>query len=119
MGRTEFLTGNGLRASLGWQSKSKSFHESEMARSSECTEQYAQKVFDNADIVREAIYRQPPIRDTNSMNLSRMAFISQPACHCHSLQIDRVTTVRDNGWQVRALAFWRCPEPHIPPRLHT
>jgi hypothetical protein len=28
---------------------------SEVARSSECTEQYAQKVFDNADIVRDAI----------------------------------------------------------------
>jgi hypothetical protein len=30
-----------------------------MARSSECTEQYAQKVFDTADIVREVIFRQP------------------------------------------------------------
>jgi len=39
-------------------SKSKSFNESEMARSSECTEQYAQKVIDSADIVREAILRQ-------------------------------------------------------------
>src|ERR1017187_9920525 len=29
-----------------------------MARSSECTDQYAQKVFDNADIVRDAIFRQ-------------------------------------------------------------
>ena len=29
-----------------------------MARSSECTEQYAQKVFDSADIVREAMLRQ-------------------------------------------------------------
>ena len=29
-----------------------------MARSSECTEQYAQKVFDSADIVREAMFRQ-------------------------------------------------------------
>jgi hypothetical protein len=28
-----------------------------MARSSECTEQYAQKVLDTADIVRDAIYR--------------------------------------------------------------
>jgi hypothetical protein len=30
-----------------------------MARSSECTEQYAQKVLDGGDIVREAIYLQP------------------------------------------------------------
>ena len=44
------------------------------------------------------IFRQPPIRDTNSMNLSRMAFISQPACHCNSLQIDRVTAAGDNRW---------------------
>ena len=29
-----------------------------MARSSECTEQYAQKVLDTADIVRDAIYQQ-------------------------------------------------------------
>jgi len=29
-----------------------------MARSSECTEQYAQKVLDTADIVRDAIYHQ-------------------------------------------------------------
>jgi len=28
---------------------------SEMAHSSECTEQYAQKVFDTADIVRDAM----------------------------------------------------------------
>ena len=28
-----------------------------MARSSECTEQYAQKVFDSAGIVREAIFQ--------------------------------------------------------------
>jgi len=35
---------------------------SEVARSSECTEQYAQKVFDNADIVRDAIYRQQSFR---------------------------------------------------------
>jgi hypothetical protein len=32
-----------------------------MARSSECTEQYAQKVFDNADIVRDAILRQQSV----------------------------------------------------------
>jgi len=29
-----------------------------MARSSECTEQYAQKTLDTADIVREAIFRE-------------------------------------------------------------
>ena len=29
-----------------------------MARSSACTEQYAHKVFDRGDIVRDAIYRQ-------------------------------------------------------------
>jgi len=35
-------------------SKSTSFHESEMARSWEGTEQYAQKVVDTAGIVRDA-----------------------------------------------------------------
>ena len=32
----------------------RTFNESEMARSSECTEQYVQKVFDIAGIVRDA-----------------------------------------------------------------
>ena len=31
-----------------------------MARSSECLEQYAQKVFDSAGIVRDAIFQQLP-----------------------------------------------------------
>jgi hypothetical protein len=30
-----------------------------MARSSECTDQYARKVLDTADIVRDAIFHQP------------------------------------------------------------
>jgi hypothetical protein len=42
---------------LVWQSNI--FNESEMARSSECTEQYAQKVIDSAGIVRDACFRQP------------------------------------------------------------
>jgi hypothetical protein len=33
-----------------------------MKRSSECTEQYAQIVFDTADIVREAIFQQLGLR---------------------------------------------------------
>jgi len=42
-----------LRASLGWQSKSKSFNESEMALFSECMPSCARKVLDTADIVRD------------------------------------------------------------------
>jgi hypothetical protein len=62
MGRTEFPDLKRI-TSEPWlveqsNSKSKSFNESEMARSSECTEQYAQKVIDSADIVRDAIFRQ-------------------------------------------------------------
>jgi hypothetical protein len=34
------------------------FNESEMARSSECKEQYAQKTLDTADIVRDAMFQQ-------------------------------------------------------------
>jgi hypothetical protein len=34
------------------------FHESEMALGSEPTDQYAQKVLDDADIVRDAIFHQ-------------------------------------------------------------
>jgi hypothetical protein len=47
-----------LRASLGWQSKSKSFHESEMALFYECMLKCARKVLDTAGIVREAMLRQ-------------------------------------------------------------
>ena len=36
---------------------------SEVARSSECTEQHAQKVIDSAGIVRDAIYRQQSFGD--------------------------------------------------------
>jgi hypothetical protein len=34
------------------------FPESEMARASECTDSYAQKVLDAADIIRDAIFWQ-------------------------------------------------------------
>jgi len=37
-----------------------------MARFSKCTEQYAQKVFDSADIVRDGIFRQ--LRSANTLN---------------------------------------------------
>jgi hypothetical protein len=49
----------GLRASLGWQSQSNSFNESEMALFYECILKCAQKLLDTADIVREAILQQP------------------------------------------------------------
>jgi hypothetical protein len=35
------------------------FNKSEMALFSECTDKYAQKLLDTADIVREAIFRKP------------------------------------------------------------
>src|ERR1700686_1944306 len=52
----------GLRASLGWWSKSNSFNQSEMALFNECMLKCARKLLDTADIVREAIYQQaaPP-----------------------------------------------------------
>ena len=39
----------------GWYGN---FNKSEMALFSECTDRYAQKLLDTADIVRDAIYRQ-------------------------------------------------------------
>jgi len=56
MGRTDCpdLKTDYERALVGHsksKSNSKSFNESEMARSSECTEQHAQKVIDSADII--------------------------------------------------------------------
>src|SRR6202140_2215799 len=50
----------GLRASLGWWSKSNSFNESEMALFNECMLKCARKLLDTADIVREAILQQQP-----------------------------------------------------------
>jgi len=47
-----------LRASLGWQSKSNSFNESEMALFYECMLKCARKLLDTADIVRDAIFQQ-------------------------------------------------------------
>jgi hypothetical protein len=48
-----------------------------MARSSECTERYAQKVFDSADIVREAILQQLwPSVPTRTYHRSERSFNS-------------------------------------------
>jgi hypothetical protein len=44
-----------------WVGKGKPFNESEMALFSECSLECARKVLDTADIVRDAIYRQPRI----------------------------------------------------------
>ena len=53
MGRTEFPDLRGLQGEP-WLDRPFSI-ESEMALFSECMTKYAQKVFDTADIVREAI----------------------------------------------------------------
>ena len=56
MGRTESLNlKNDYERACGWYGH---FNKSEMALFSECTDRYAQKLLDTADIVREAIYRQ-------------------------------------------------------------
>jgi hypothetical protein len=60
MGRTESpnLKKDYERA-CGWYGH---FNQSEMALFSECTDWYAQKLLDTADIVREAIFHQPRVR---------------------------------------------------------
>jgi hypothetical protein len=56
MGRTESLNlKNDYERVCGWYGH---FYESEMALFSECTDSYAQKLLDTADIVREAMLRQ-------------------------------------------------------------
>ena len=56
MGRTESLNlKNDYERACGWYGH---FNKSEMALFSECTDRYAQKLLDTADIVREAIFRQ-------------------------------------------------------------
>jgi hypothetical protein len=55
MGRTESLNlKNDYERACGWYGH---FNKSEMALFSECTDRYAQKLLDTADIVREAIYQ--------------------------------------------------------------
>jgi hypothetical protein len=56
MGRTESLNlKNDYERARGWYGH---FNKSEMALFSECTDRYAQKLLDTADIVREAILHQ-------------------------------------------------------------
>jgi len=57
---------------LGWYGRT--FNESEMARSSECTGSYAQKVLDGNDIVREGFYAN----NAGDRPVNR----SWDACHC-------------------------------------
>ena len=59
MGRTESPNlKNDYERACGWYGH---FNKSEMALFSECTDRYAQKLLDTADIVREAIFRQPAV----------------------------------------------------------
>jgi len=46
---------NDYERACGWYGH---FNKSEMALFSECTDRYAQKMLDTADIVREAMFRQ-------------------------------------------------------------
>ena len=56
MGRTESLNlKNDYERACGWYGH---FNKSEMALFSECTDRYAQKLLDTADIVRDAIFQQ-------------------------------------------------------------
>ncbi len=56
MGRTESLNlKNDYERACGWYGH---FNKSEMALFSECTDRYAQKLLDTADIVREAMFHQ-------------------------------------------------------------
>ncbi len=60
MGRTESLNlKNDYERACGWYGH---FNKSEMALFSECTDRYAQKLLDTADIVREAMFRQLSLR---------------------------------------------------------
>jgi hypothetical protein len=68
MGRTESLNlKNDYERACGWYGH---FNKSEMALFSECTDRYAQKLLDTADIVREAIYRQLSVGTLSTPQLS-------------------------------------------------
>ena len=68
MGRTESLNlKNDYERACGWYGH---FNKSEMALFSECTDRYAQKLLDTADIVREAIFRQLGVTRVTGIPLS-------------------------------------------------
>src|SRR6266851_7718794 len=91
MGRTEFADLKRLRASLGWYGRT--FNESEMARSSECTERYAQKVLDRdphcqrglitpVDYLWSSTARRPPSRSASSTSHVGLGiFARRSPCH--------------------------------------
>ena len=77
MGRTESLNlKNDYERACGWYGH---FNKSEMALFSECTDRYAQNMLDTADIVREAMFRQPQI----AVYRLRLAF-------CHNTHVVRL-----------------------------
>jgi len=70
MGRAESPNlKNDYERACGWYGH---FNQSEMALFSECTDRYAQKLLDTADIVREAMLRQLTVRSgVNRRTVSR------------------------------------------------
>ena len=76
MGRTESLSlKNDYERACGWYGH---FNKSEMALFSECTDRYAQKLLDTADIVREAMFRQASLLDCHD-NLDCERFTCLPS----------------------------------------
>ena len=70
MGRTESPhLKNDYERACGWYGH---FNKSEMALFSECTDRYAQKLLDTADIVREAIYHQLMLPNSPALSLARI-----------------------------------------------
>ena len=72
-----------------------------MARSSECAEQYAQKVFDSADIVREGIYRQQscPVAAKHAilMQAVLVARCRRVSRYCHAFLKDSARILQKHG----------------------
>ena len=67
MGRTESPNlKNDYERACGWYGH---FNKSEMALFSECTDRYAQKLLDTADIVREAMLQQRRIAYASSLSV--------------------------------------------------
>ena len=84
MGRTESLNlKNDYERACGWYGH---FNKSEMALFSECTDRYAQKLLDTADIVREAIYRQLMLRQPLTVFVGQRVRVLAPKrqenCQC-------------------------------------
>src|SRR5271167_3382767 len=98
-----------LQASLGWQSKSNRFNESEMALFYECMLKCARKLLDTADIVRDAMLRQLTLgaaatpQDQRTRSSTRRQVLPSP------ISSRSPSSLKGRGWSVSVKSGAKLP----------